>query len=293
VKLHHRIETEVTLTDAELKRLLGLRSAAAVEWRPIPGFPGYEVSDTGRVRSYWRRWFRGVGRGRGCAWLPGNTSREMRFRVDPRTGYCHVQLRRDGKAHQRYLHRLVLEAFRGPCPPGHETRHLDGVRSNNVLTNLAWGTKAENEADRHRHGTVLRGDRHPSRLHPERLARGDRSGARLHPERYPRGGRHHSAKLSDGKVFHIKRRLAAGEARRALAREYGVDPQAVNNIAKRKTWSHVHYAASSVPFHEGGVFGPCSRCGIETSVRWGRERMCGQCLKREVATDLAPTEVVA
>jgi hypothetical protein len=24
-------------------------------WLPVPGFPGYDVSDQGRVRSYWRK----------------------------------------------------------------------------------------------------------------------------------------------------------------------------------------------------------------------------------------------
>lgn len=28
-------------------------------WLPIEGFPGYEVSDLGRVRSYWRKVSRG------------------------------------------------------------------------------------------------------------------------------------------------------------------------------------------------------------------------------------------
>lgn len=29
------------------------------EWRPIPGFPGYEINRSGEVRSYHRRRFRG------------------------------------------------------------------------------------------------------------------------------------------------------------------------------------------------------------------------------------------
>jgi hypothetical protein len=51
-----------------------------------------------------------------------------------------------------YVHRLVLETWRGPCPPGREARHLDGDASNNRLTNLRWGTHAENTWDVIRHG---------------------------------------------------------------------------------------------------------------------------------------------
>jgi phosphoglycolate phosphatase-like HAD superfamily hydrolase len=39
-------------------------------------------------------------------------------------------------------------------------RHLDGVRTNNHLWNLAWGTYEENEADKIRHGTRAEGVRH-------------------------------------------------------------------------------------------------------------------------------------
>ena len=52
----------------------------------------------------------------------------------------------------RYIHRLVLEAFVGPCPSGLVARHLNGDLTDNWLTNLAWraGGKllsAEDEVD--------------------------------------------------------------------------------------------------------------------------------------------------
>ena len=50
------------------------------------------------------------------------------------------------------VHVLVLEAFVGPRPAGHEGRHLDDVRSNNTLSNLAWGTQGENYQDALRNG---------------------------------------------------------------------------------------------------------------------------------------------
>ena len=66
-----------------------------------------------------------------------------------------------GEHHRRYIHRLVLEGFAGPCPEGMEARHLDGNRFNNRLNNLAWGTRSENARDRERHGNGISGEANP------------------------------------------------------------------------------------------------------------------------------------
>jgi len=66
------------------------------------------------------------------------------------------------------------------------------------------------------HGLVVRGERHPSHVHPERWARGERHG---------------SAKLSDRQVAEIRARYAAGDAPvRQLAREYGVSISQIRRI---------------------------------------------------------------
>lgn len=61
-----------------------------------------------------------------------------------------------------YVHRLVLTGWRGACPEGMDTRHLNGNRSDNRLENLAWGTRDEQESDQKRHGTKPMGDSHPN-----------------------------------------------------------------------------------------------------------------------------------
>jgi hypothetical protein len=76
----------------------------------------------------------------------------------------------DGRLVKMYHHRLVLEAYHGPAPDGAEGRHLDGDKGNNRPRNLAWGTKAENEADKARHGTTPKGERNPqARLTAEQV----------------------------------------------------------------------------------------------------------------------------
>jgi len=111
------------------------------EWRPIDGHPGYEVSSLGRVRSYRRRH-------NGLAGEPRLLKQSLTDK-----GYLRVGLRRaDGTGSRTiYVHKLVLTAFVGPAPEGMECRHLDGISQNNRLDNLAWGTDAENGADRVRH----------------------------------------------------------------------------------------------------------------------------------------------
>lgn len=103
------------------------------KWRPIVGYEDrYEVSDLGWVRSLRRP-------GMLTPWAFSN-------------GYRAVTLW-DGTRYRRHsIHRLVLAAFVGPCPPGQEVRHINGDPADNHLENLAYGTRAENNADTVRHG---------------------------------------------------------------------------------------------------------------------------------------------
>ena len=110
-------------------------------WRPIfgRGYDGYEVSDHGRVRSY-------------------RYGKSGRRRIVPvlrklvpsvRYGYLTVMFFIEKKYVLRNVHQLVLEAFVGPRPTGTETRHVnDRDVTNNLLSNLEWGTHRQNEADK-------------------------------------------------------------------------------------------------------------------------------------------------
>ena len=106
-------------------------------WLPISGFPDYEVSDQGRVRSF----------------KFGAAPRVLRVRRQV-TGHGRVVLRTsEGRRIEKYVHQLVLAAVVGPRPDGMEVRHLDGDPINNTLGNLKYGTRSENCQDRVTHGT--------------------------------------------------------------------------------------------------------------------------------------------
>jgi hypothetical protein len=207
-------------------------------WLPVAGFPDYAVSSWGRVK----RVSPGMGARAGRILKPGRD----------RYGYPQVQLYRNGKSLMRPVHRLVLETFVGPCPEGMEARHLDGDKGNPALSNLAWGTRAENREDQRRHGTMPRGDRHWSRTLPHRVARGDRNGARTKPDRMPRGEHHYSrakphlvrrgdrhgmAKITYAKALEIRTHYQAGGiSQRQLAEEYDVCVQTICNIVRGESW---------------------------------------------------------
>jgi len=70
-----------------------------------------------------------------------------------------------------------------------------------------------------------------------RSATGERHGTRVHPERTPRGERHGMAKLTAAQVrkireLHTEQRMSGVE----LAREFGVTPSCVCGILRWRSW---------------------------------------------------------
>jgi hypothetical protein len=96
------------------------------QWAAAPEAPVYEVSTWGRVRR---------GEFEVASW-------------PNKKGYHLVSLElpdRDRPA-LRYVHRLVLSAFRGAPRPRQQGNHEDGLKGHNELDNLAWSTPAANVA---------------------------------------------------------------------------------------------------------------------------------------------------
>lgn len=59
---------------------------------------------------------------------------------------------RGGSVVRARVHRLVLEAFVGPCPEGQQACHADDDKANNSLINLRWDSPSANAADMRRNG---------------------------------------------------------------------------------------------------------------------------------------------
>lgn len=121
------------IAEAKLTALSG----AQEQWRPVPGYERYEVSDLGRLR-------------------------RSGALVDPyvsRRGYLKISVYGPQGALDTSIHRLVLLAFVGPAPAGTEGAHLNGNPSDCRLSNLQWVTHAENMSHKRLHGTELLGER--------------------------------------------------------------------------------------------------------------------------------------
>ena len=120
---------------------------------------------------------------------------------------------------------------------------------------LFCGSSLDNTMDAKAKGRLATGDRHGSRLHPERRAYGDRNGSRLYPERlawgdrnwmrlYPerrlRGEKNGSAKLTTSDILNIRSAYASGEgSHRELAARFGVAHTHIGYIIRREAWNHI------------------------------------------------------
>lgn len=111
------------------------------EYRDVVGFEDYfQISNLGNVFS----------------------KRSNRIlKLAKRGGYWALGTRIDGSAHCFRVHRLVAEAFI-PNPEGKPlVNHIDGCKTNNVVSNLEWVTAKENVA--HAWATGLQLPRHSQR----------------------------------------------------------------------------------------------------------------------------------
>jgi len=153
----------------------------SIVWRRLPTHDGYEVSANGDIRNM-------------------RTGYVLKPISSP-SGHVHVFL----NGQRVRVHHAVLLAFVGPRPEGMETRHLDGDPTNNVVTNLAWGTRGENAADTRKHG----------RLRTLRRAR---------------------ARLTSDQVAEIRTRVGKASLR-DIAAEFGVSHTTVRGIATGRLWA--------------------------------------------------------
>ena len=114
-------------------------------WKPVVGQDGYEVSDIGRVRSVDRT----ISFERHGSIVYRKLRGRMR-KLQRDDEDCHLFVMLGDQ--KMYVHRMVLEAFAGPCPEGHECRHADDVKHHNYLQNLSWGTRSQNVKDAYDNG---------------------------------------------------------------------------------------------------------------------------------------------
>jgi hypothetical protein len=118
-------------------------------------------------------------------------------------GYGRVTF--EGK--QTAPHRVVCTLAYGPQPsPSHQAAHTCGDRACVSPKHLRWATRAENMADKVRHGTHCRGERQ------------------------------HNSKLTREQVAEI-RNLGVTTGRAAMAKRFGVSRAAIGAIIRGESWA--------------------------------------------------------
>lgn len=158
-------------------------------WTKIRDYDEYMVSDTGKV---------------------ARQGHELAFRPTPK-GYLRVQLWKDKKGKDFYIHRLVANAFI-PNPNNYpEVNHKDGDKTNNRPSNLEWCSHRGNMKHGYRTGLLNQ-----------------------------TGEAHSGVKLSEEKVLQIRALFTTGlYTLRRLGQEYSVNEATIRAVLKRKIWVHI------------------------------------------------------
>lgn len=165
---------------------------STIEYRDIEGFPGYKVGNDGSVWSnhIFNRWNK-IG-----PWKQLNPG------INKISGHRMLVLHPGRFSIQ--VHRLVMNAFRGPCPDGLETCHYDDDTSNNHLSNLRYDTHKSNMAEAARNGRM------PTKLTEEQA----------------------KEILAE---FRLKGRIHQVNT----GKKYGVSQSAIWSLINRRTWRHI------------------------------------------------------
>jgi len=169
-------------------------------WKDINGYEGlYQVSNLGNVRS-----FKVVGHPQKTLDIPHAIKKTTH-----NNGYDEVMLRKNHTRRLFLVHRLVLEAFIGPCPANMEACHNNGIRTDNGAENLRWDTRRNNILDKRIHGT-----------------------ARI-------GEKNNKTPFITSQILEIRERAQNGESFNSIARYYRVAGITISRIVKRKVWTHI------------------------------------------------------
>jgi len=164
-----------------------------IEWRDIPGYAGlYKCSECGDIYSL--------------------VSDRMLNPSDDGKGYYRVTLHKEGIQKTPWVHRLVALTFIGELPCGLHTNHIDGIKTNNNVSNLEYVTPLENT----RHAIEIglmdnNGEKNPNR------------------------------KLSATDIPKIRKLLSLGKmTQKQIGKIFGVSRHAISLIKTGRTWKCVN-----------------------------------------------------
>jgi len=181
-------------------------------WKDVKGYEGiYKISNFGRVKSldrevapsnrvpYWRK-------GKICIQSKSNL------------GYMTVGFTVNNKKVNKYVHRLVAEAFIPNLENKPQVNHIDCNKENNLINNLEWCTNSENHIHASKNGL--------NKLHLHRVAySGEENGRSL---------------LTKEQVLEIKQKYILYKySAKKLAKEYNVSESCITHILNNISWKKI------------------------------------------------------
>jgi hypothetical protein len=168
-------------------------------WRSIPDYPGYEVSDRGRIRSYYKNG------GGGLGWHIADEPQRILAASPDSRGYRIVVLKhKSGERHCLKAATIIARVFIGPRPDGLSVCHYDDDPSNDHIENLRYDTPHGNTQDALRNGARF----------------GHRS-------------------LDDSEALELRQRYAKGESTATLSRQFKITASNVHAIAAGRSYQDV------------------------------------------------------
>jgi hypothetical protein len=168
-------------------------------WLPIDGWPGYDVSAWGRVRSWWG----GGGGKQGQRAIIDQPKLIGNHKVA--SGHRSVLLYRNQSTEKWRAkhHTLVLQTFVGSRPKGKIACHNNGDPCDNRIENLRWDSYKSNQIDRLKHGKSTK------------------------------------QVLTDALVSVVWKMIVEGRGSTEIARDLAISVSTVSAVRSGLTWTHI------------------------------------------------------
>jgi predicted XRE-type DNA-binding protein len=176
-------------------------------WKDIKGYEGYyQVSNFGKVRSLDRII---INNGNKC-----KRKGKLMNLTKNNFGYFHIQLSKNFKKKTFRVHRLVALAFIDNPENKHDINHINGIKTDNNVSNLEWNTRKENIS------------------HAFKLG--------LMNSKHSLGEKNYFAKINIDDVLKIKELLKGGKySQKKIGEILGVSESCIGHIKRGYTWGHI------------------------------------------------------
>jgi len=181
-------------------------------WKDVKGYEGiYKVSNFGRVKSLDREI---APNNRAPYWRKGKICKQSKSNL----GYMTVGFTVNNVKVNKYVHRLVAEAFITNVNNYPQVNHIDCDKTNNRINNLEWCTNSQNQIHASKNGL--------NKLHLHRVAySGEENGRSL---------------LTKEQVLEIKKKYIPYKySAKKLAKEYKVSESCITHILNNTSWKKI------------------------------------------------------